>query len=144
MRQAHLRPVFVEFIPETLEEGILYVSMEFRATAHRCCCGCGSPVYLPLARTKWTLTFDGEFVWMNPSVGSWSLPCRSHYWIRGNRIQWAEQWTAERVEPALLYEQHGCDQHVESQSRASEADIGAPRAPPRSRWTRFKTLLGLN
>lgn len=34
------------------------------------------------------LTFDGESVWMDPSVGNWSLPCRSYYWIRGNHIQW--------------------------------------------------------
>lgn len=145
MRQLHLRPVFVEFIPEILENGILYVSMEYRATAHRCCCGCGSPVYLPLGPTEWRLTFDGEVIWIDPSVGCWSLPCRSHYWIRGNRIQWAEQWTTERVDAARAHHRHRRDSYFASPTLASEmaASNSTPTTPPRSRWARFKALLGM-
>lgn len=100
MKQRQLQPKFAEFIPETLEDGILYVAMEYQMVAHLCCCGCGAPVYLPLSPVQWRLTFDGEAIWMDPSIGNWSLPCRSHYWIRGNNVQWAEQWTQQQVKTA--------------------------------------------
>lgn len=35
---------------------------------------------------------------MAPSVGNWSFPCRSHYWIDQSRIRWAGAWTDEQVE----------------------------------------------
>jgi len=145
VKQSHLRPVFVEFIPERLGEGVLYVAMEYRTTAHRCCCGCGSTVYLPLSPTQWRLTFDGASIWIDPSVGSWSLPCRSHYWIRGNRIQWAEQWTSKRVESARAHDRHRRARYFAGPAPASEMAESnpTPSIPPRSRWARFKALLGL-
>ena len=30
---------------------------------------------------------DGE-VTLHPSIGSFNLPCRSHYFIRGNTVVW--------------------------------------------------------
>lgn len=145
MRQSHLRPVFVEFIPETIEDGNLYVAMEYRTTAHRCCCGCGSTVYLPLGPTQWRLMFDGESIWIDPSIGSWSLPCQSHYWIRGNRIQWAEQWTRERVAAARAHDRYvrdSCFGGTTAASGANECE-STPTTTPSSRWTRLKALLGL-
>jgi Family of unknown function (DUF6527) len=145
VKQCQLRPQFVEFIPETLEEGILYVSMEYRTTAHLCCCGCGSAVYLPLSPTQWRLTFDGESIWIEPSVGSWTLPCRSHYWIRRNRIQWAEQWTTERVEAARAHDRYSRDRHIASSAPpfGTAAISATPILPPRSRWARFRAFCGL-
>ena len=35
---------FVEYIPDDLEEGVVYISGEFAVTAHLCCCGCGREV----------------------------------------------------------------------------------------------------
>ena len=32
--------------------------------------------------------FDGRTISLNPSIGNWSYPCRSHYWIKGNRVVW--------------------------------------------------------
>ncbi len=43
------------------------------------------------------MTFDGETVSVTPSVGNWALPCRSHYIIHQGRIQWAGDWTDERI-----------------------------------------------
>lgn len=144
MKQSQLKPMFVEFIPETLADGILYVSMEYRTTAHNCCCGCGNAVYLPLSPAQWRLTFDGESVWMNPSVGSWSLPCRSHYCVRGNHIQWAERWTSEQVEVVRAYGRRSRDRFFEASVAVSETTRGASNVatPPRSRWARFKALFG--
>lgn len=84
-----IKPEFVEFIPEQLQEGVLYVSTAYATAVHRCCCGCGLEVVTPLSPTDWKLSFDGEAVSLWPSIGNWSFPCRSHYWIKGNRIQWS-------------------------------------------------------
>ncbi|WP_411815976.1 DUF6527 family protein [Hyphococcus sp. DH-69] len=92
-----LSPRFVEFVPKTLEPGVLYISIEFATTAHLCACGCGEKVVLPLHPTDWRLTYDGKAITMRPSVGNWGFPCRSHYLITGNRIEWAGDWDKEQI-----------------------------------------------
>ena len=87
-----LRHHFVDFIPEHLADGHLYVCMEHATAIHRCCCGCGSEVVTPLAPDDWKLTFDGEAISLSPSIGNWSFKCRSHYWIRNDRVVWARKW----------------------------------------------------
>lgn len=79
-----LTPQFVDFIPKDLEPGVLYVSIEYTTTAHKCACGCGSKVVLPLHPTDWNLLFDGKSVTIRPSVGNWGFECRSHYLITKN------------------------------------------------------------
>jgi hypothetical protein len=39
MRHNHLEHRFVQYIPERLDSGVLYISMEYATAAHRCCCG---------------------------------------------------------------------------------------------------------
>jgi len=92
-----LEPRFVESIPELIADGLLYISVEFRTTMHRCCCGCGNNVVLPLRPSAWRFSYDGSTVSMAPSVGNWSFPCRSHYWIRESQIEWAPAWTDTRI-----------------------------------------------
>ena len=91
---------FVEFIPDALDDGILYVSFAYGTAAHRCCCGCGREVVTPLTPTDWKLIFDGETVSLYPSIGNWNFPCRSHYWITHNRVEWAEDWSDWRIAEA--------------------------------------------
>jgi hypothetical protein len=91
---------FVEYIPERLEPGKLYISIQFATASHLCCCGCGLEVVTPFTPTDWTLSFDGESVSLNPSVGNWSFPCRSHYWIRRNTVRWAGAWSDEQIQLA--------------------------------------------
>lgn len=83
-----LTPVFVDFIPEHPEAGRLYISRQYRTATHLCCCGCGNKVVTPLKKDFWSLREHGNRVWLSPSIGNWSLKCRSHYYIRGNRIEW--------------------------------------------------------
>lgn len=83
------KPAFVESLPETLKERTLYVCMEFATASHKCACGCGKEVVTPLSPTDWKLMFDGRTVTLHPSIGNWGFECRSHYWIRGNRVEWA-------------------------------------------------------
>jgi Family of unknown function (DUF6527) len=88
---------FVEFVPEVLEKNVLYVSITYGTASHLCCCGCGREVVTPITPTGWKLTFDGETVSLNPSIGNWNFPCRSHYWISNNRVEWAENWTKHKA-----------------------------------------------
>jgi uncharacterized protein DUF6527 len=89
---------FVEYIPSDLIEGTLYISIAYATAVHKCCCGCGDKVVTPLSPTDWKLIFDGETVSLDPSIGNWSFRCRSHYWIRRNRIKWAQTWNDKQIQ----------------------------------------------
>jgi hypothetical protein len=39
-----------------------------------------------------------------PSIGNWSLKCRSHYWIKNNRISWAEDWSQAQIDNARHFD----------------------------------------
>tara|TARA_R110001583_G_scaffold195511_1_gene374771 strand:+ start:25652 stop:26056 length:405 start_codon:yes stop_codon:yes gene_type:complete len=88
---------FVEFIPEDVQQGMLYVSVEYGTAVHKCCCGCGEEVVTPLTPTDWKLTFDGATVSLHPSIGNWSFRCRSHYVIKRNNILWCGDWNGKQV-----------------------------------------------
>ena len=98
LRIKSLEPEFVHHLPDVLEEGKLYVSMEFATAAHSCCCGCGNEVATPFAPTDWSMSFDGETVSLHPSIGNWYLPCRSHYFVRKGQVFEARPWSVEEVE----------------------------------------------
>ncbi len=72
--------------------------MEYATAAHSCCCGCGEEVVTPFTPTDWKMTFDGEAISLKPSVGSWTLACRSHYVIDRGKVIEAGPWTDEEVE----------------------------------------------
>ena len=95
-RRESLNPEFVNRIPDILSSDVLYVSVFLATAVHQCCCGCGNEVVTPLSPTGWSLTFDGKSVSLSPSVGNWGFQCRSHYWIRCNRVIWATPWTRKR------------------------------------------------
>lgn len=98
MRRQKVEHRFVEFIPDELQEGVVYVSIPYATVVHRCCCGCGSEVVTPLAPNRWAITFDGETISLAPSIGNWSFACQSHYWIERNDVDWAERWSREEIE----------------------------------------------
>lgn len=88
---------FVEEVPRDLEPATLYISLEYGTVVHLCCCGCGEEVVTPLSPVDWTLTYDGEAVGLHPSIGSWSLPCRSHYWITRGRVRWSYDFSEDEI-----------------------------------------------
>ena len=79
-----LRLEFVNYAPEALDDGVLYVSIPFTTVVHRCCCGCGNEVVTPLDPTDWEMTFDGKSVSLSPSIGNWGLVVQ-HLSIEGCR-----------------------------------------------------------
>lgn len=93
-----IRHEFIALAPKTLEEGVLYVSIEYASAVHKCFCGCGIKVVTPFSPTDWKLSFDGDTVSLWPSVGNWDFPCRSHYVIKRNVVHWAASMTREEVE----------------------------------------------
>ena len=122
-RHQKLEHRFVQFIPETLEAGVLYISLEFCTASHRCCCGCGEEVATPLSPVAWRMTFDGESVSLWPSIGSWTLKCRSHYVIGHGQVHAAPPWSNAQVE---------AEQRRDRDARASY--YGTPQvAPPAAR-----------
>lgn len=98
MRSDSITPSYVEFIPADLDQGVLYVSERFRTASHKCACGCGLTVVTPLRSDKWRLVDKGGVVSLRPSIGNWSFPCQSHYWIRNNSIEWSYKFSRDMVE----------------------------------------------
>lgn len=92
-----LKHEFVEFIPDELQAGTIYVSIRFATASHLCCCGCASKVVTPIRPTDWKLIFDGKTISLDPSIGNWSLACKSHYWIRNNCVDWAPKWSQDQI-----------------------------------------------
>ena len=120
MRQTVLRPQLVEFIPEQLEDGVLYISQRYGTAIHRCCCGCGSEVVTPLGPASWTLEIVNGGITLHPSIGNWSLPCRSHYLIRQSKVVWARDMSREEIEDGRLRDQRLRDVHFADVNRGKE------------------------
>ena len=88
MRTMQFRPILVKYIPEKMEEGKLYISMEFATASHLCACGCGEKVVTPISPDFWQLYFNGKEITLTPSIGNYEFPCQSHYFIRHNKVEW--------------------------------------------------------
>lgn len=83
-----LKPQYVEFVPDPLERGILYVSLPYRVAIHLCACGCGVQTVTPLdPKTGWSLKAVGNEISLYPSIGNQQI-CGSHYWIKDSKIEW--------------------------------------------------------
>lgn len=126
MKGRALIPVFTEHIPAEPEPGTLYVSMPFATAVHLCACGCGSKVVTPFGPHDWIMTFDGT-VTLRPSVGNGQQPCRSHYYLRSNRIQWLPPISAASSRAAGVHD------------RAAHLEASTPRSPTEevSWWRRL-------
>jgi hypothetical protein len=104
MKIRQFDPCFVEFIPAQLVPGRLYISMEYATVSHLCPCSCGNRVVTPLGQADWKIAFDGR-VSMHPSRGNGQIPCRSHYFIRSDRVIWAAPMTREQTRRAQYRDQ---------------------------------------
>ena len=96
-RRSALSYEFVDYVPNTVGDGLIYITTRYATAVHLCCCGCGSEIVTPISPADWQVTFDGQSVSLHPSIGNWSLPCRSHYWIRRSRVIWAPSWTEQEI-----------------------------------------------
>jgi hypothetical protein len=76
----------VECIPNNVEEGILYISLMYETSRHKCPCGCETEIIVPCGKDGWEFKFNGDLVSITPSIGNFYLPCKSHYYITNNEI----------------------------------------------------------
>jgi hypothetical protein len=136
-----IRHEFVEFIPEPLEDGVIYISMEYATASHICCCGCGKKVVTPISPTDWKVTFDGKSVSLYPSVGSWNLACQSHYFITNNKIKWAEQWSDERIRAGKAYDAYAKQKYYENEKLAAATKVVEQKTSKSTRCDEPKGLL---
>jgi hypothetical protein len=88
MRIDKLFPLFLETMPDTLDEGVLYVSRKYETAIHLCACGCKGQTVTPLRDGHWTLTMDNNGPTLDPSIGNQHWPCGSHYLVREGIIVW--------------------------------------------------------
>lgn len=137
-----LKHEFVEFIPDQLQEGKLYISLEYATASHKCCCGCGKEVVTPLSPTDWKIIFEGKTVSLDPSIGNWSFPCKSHYWINRGHIQWAPQWSQEQIDRGRARDRYAKQDYFSVDKPGSPAAGDSPARPAekprRSFWRSLK------
>lgn len=142
IQQTQLQHRFVKHIPEQLELGVLYVSLDYGSAAHSCCCGCGEEVVTPITPTDWKLTYDGESISLWPSIGNWNLRCRSHYIIERGRVLGARPWTDEQIVAERRRDKAAkADYYTIPQPKAGDQSHPAPVASEQrhsGRWARFK------
>lgn len=136
---------FVEFIPSDRAPATLYISIEYATVVHDCLCGCGTKVVTPLNPTGWTLSFDGETVSLDPSVGNWSFECRSHYIIDRNRVIWAADMTPQQIERGRNRDRKLRDRHYGGGIDRNEQSLAhvTPPTPPQTTRPFWKRWLGL-
>jgi len=143
MRHQTLEHRFVRNAPRELEPGVLYISMEYATAVHSCCCGCGERVVTPFTPTDWRMTFDGESVTLNPSVGNWNQDCRSHYVIERNRVIECGRWSDASIE-AERHRDRGAKAAYYGRAPASAQLVASQTAPPGDTaqtsglWSRFR------
>jgi hypothetical protein len=142
MKREAITHEFVEFIPDELADGVLYVSMEYATATHLCCCGCGREVSTQISPTDWRLTFDGESISLYPSLGRWSWPCKSHYWIERNRVRWDLPMSPEEIEAGRGHDRaRKAAYYGDTVNRFGGATDTAPAdsvpLPPTRRWSRL-------
>lgn len=106
-RVSEIRYAFVDTVPKNPELGTIYISIKYRLIIHLCLCGCDERVTLNLAPNGWNFTFDGQSISIHESIGNVGIPCRSHYIIRKNHVNWLSPLTG--VDPRAVLETESRD-----------------------------------
>jgi hypothetical protein len=135
MRLERIRLERVEMMPAQLEPGVLYYSERFKTAAHLCACGCGMKVRTPVKPTFWQLWEDRAGPSMEPSIGNWQYPCRSHYYIVNGAIDWSSPWSEHEVLEGRAAEQRRTEAYYKA--------IHAGQASSFQKlWSWLKSLFG--
>lgn len=132
MRLDRITPEVVELAPRELDPGKLYISPKYRSAIHLCCCGCGEKVVTPLSAAEWRLTLSDDRATLHPSIGNWSMACRSHYWIRGNKVIWGPRLSDRQIKTVFERDQQdlkALHRIVNSRQAASTSSQPSPELP---------------
>lgn len=133
-----LIPEFVELAPPVLKDGVIYISMIYGSAVHKCCCGCGEKVVTPFGPTDWKLIFDGS-VSLDPSIGNWSFTCKSHYFIRHNKVLWASRWSQEQIDAGRSHDRYLKERYYGTSPGETPQESGenVESTAKRSFWRKF-------
>lgn len=113
---------FVEFIPNSPQEGILYISINYKTAVHLCICGCGNKVVTPISPTDWEIRFNGKTVSLFPSIGNWNFKCKSHYFIIQNKIFKARKWEDWEIEKGRVEDKINKKKYFANRNNSKESD----------------------
>lgn len=144
MKTSQLRPEYVELMPKVIEEGVLYISKKYGTAVHKCCCGCGQKVVTPLKPTEWSLSVSAGGVTLRPSIGNWSFSCRSHYWIRNNRVVWAGDMSAAEIERGRRLDRAAKQEYFARAGKKQATPTNPPAVQGPGLWKRFTKWLTSN
>ena len=136
-----LKHKFVDYIPETLDDRTIYVSIEFATVVHKCCCGCGNEVVTPLSSTDWKLIFNGQSITLHPSIGNWNFECQSHYLIIDNRVKWAPRWTRNEIDSGRAYDLLAKEKYFNRSETGDTSAAGSGHTRKKSIWQKLKKWL---
>jgi len=85
------QPVFVEIMPpfNEMKFGKVYISEKYNTSTHKCLCGCGERVVLPInhgnSNYGWDMVKEPNgSVSFTPSVGNYQQACNTHYIMTKN------------------------------------------------------------
>lgn len=151
VRLQRIKHQFVDFVPEKLEPGKLYISLEYNTASHLCACGCGYEVVTILGPADSSITYNGRGVSISTSIGNSNFPCKSHYWIEDDRILWESRMTPQltalsrardKAAKAREYGKAGGETAASAstaiaQARASSEAARESRQSPKSWWKRL-------
>ena len=93
MKAQVIEPIYVDLIPEILEDGNFYISLKYGVAVHLCACGCKQKTVCNLQphwKDGWTLTDISGKITLRPSIGNFKgeNPYHTHYYITNNKIEW--------------------------------------------------------
>jgi hypothetical protein len=138
-----MKHAFVDFIPDKVEPNTLYIALEYDTAVHLCACGCGNEVVTPLSPAQWAITYDGRSVSLSPSIGNWSYPCLSHYWIEKGQVRWASKWAKSEIDVVRRKDAEDSRRLFEGTLEPMSSDAGPNQSHKRSGfWQRLARLFG--
>jgi hypothetical protein len=85
IKTVEIEPVFIETIPDILEENKIYISEQNKVSIHLCLCGCKTEVVLIIGYPHWNHFIKNDKLTIVPSIGNFQIPCKSHYVITNNK-----------------------------------------------------------
>lgn len=123
MKVKTIKPQHIEFVPEHLSEGVLYISERFQIAVHKCCCGCGQEVVTPLSPAEWSITYHDGNVSLSPSIGNWNYKCRSHYIIRNGKVLQAKEMNERQIQRVKMNDRIDRAEQIRLRNDAKAATI---------------------
>ena len=139
-----LKHKFVDYIPETLDDLTIYISIEFATAVHKCCCGCGHEVVTPLSPTDWKLIYNGKSISLDPSIGNWNFECQSHYLIINNQVRWAPRWTRQEIDSGRAYDLMAKERYFNRSETSGAFADGSKDRRRKSFWQKLRKWLPLS